>query len=100
MSAITFQQVIDQFLEGETNAFAGTEKNPGNLRIDGDQIIHYSTPIAERYGDKYLLNITRYSIQTGQVQKKLKASIPIEKRIDVRQVPPDTRLTLKDYIVK
>lgn len=98
MAAKTFQEVIDMFLSGETDGYAGTKKNPGNLRIIDDQLLHYSTPIAERYDDKYLLNITRYSIQTGQVQKKLKASISEDKRIDVRQVPPDTRLSLRDYI--
>lgn len=61
-------------------------------------MIHYNTPIAERYGDMFILNTTRYSLQTGQLQKKIKANIPEEKRIDVKRVPSDTTVSLKDYI--
>ena len=96
--ATNFQQLIDMFINGETNAISGTAKNPGTLKIDGDQLIHYNTPILERTSDKYILNITRYSLQTGQVQKKIKASIPEENRISVKHVPSDTRLRLIDYI--
>lgn len=61
-------------------------------------MIHYNTPIAERYGGMFILNTTRYSLQTGQLQKKIKATIPEEKRIDVKRVPSDTTVSLKDYI--
>lgn len=97
---ITFQQVIDMFMDGCTEGYSGTKKNQGNLRIKGDQIIHYNTPIAERFENKYILNTTRYSLETGQLQKKIKASISDEKRIDVKRVPPDTKLSLSSYIEK
>lgn len=63
-------------------------------------MIHYNTPIAERYGDMFILNTTRYSLQTGQLQKKIKDTIPEEKRIDVKRVPSDTTVSLKEYIEK
>ena len=96
---ITFQQLIEMFIDGETSAVSGTPKNPGTLKIEGNQLIHYSTPILERYNDKYILNISRYSIQTGQVQKKIKATIPEEKLLQVKKIPSGKKLFLKDYFV-
>ena len=98
--AATFQQVIDMFIDGATEGYSGTKTNQGNLKIKDDQLIHYSTPIAERFDDKFILNTTRYSLQTGQLQKKIKATIPEEKRIDVKRVPSDTQVSLKEYIEK
>ncbi|SCJ65748.1 Uncharacterised protein [uncultured Ruminococcus sp.] len=95
---VTFQQVINLFVDGATEGYSGTKTNQGNLKIKGEQLIHYNTPIAERYGDMFILNTTRYSLQTGQLQKKIKATIPEEKRIDVKRVPSDTTVSLKDYI--
>ncbi len=95
---INFKQLIDMFISGETHAISGTERNPGTLKIVNNQLLHYSTPILERYNDKYILNVTRYSIQTGQVQKKIKEAIPEENRISVKQVPSGKPLSLKDYI--
>ena len=46
------------------------------------------------------MNITRYSLQTGQFQKKIKNEIPEENRISVKQVPRDISTSLKDYIVE
>lgn len=97
---ITFQQVIDQFVAGDREGYSGTSKNHGNLKIEGDQLIHYSTPILKRYNDKYIFNITRYSIQTGQLQKKIKASISKEMLIEVKRVPSDTKGSLTEYMEK
>ena len=96
--AITFQQLIDQFIEGAREGYSGTAKTPGNLKIQGDQLIHYSTPILERHGDKYIFNVTRYSIQTGQLQKKIKVSLTGNSIIEVKRVPPDTKMSLKEYM--
>lgn len=30
---INFKQLIDMFVDGETNAVSGTERNPGTLKI-------------------------------------------------------------------
>lgn len=95
---ITFQQVIDQFVAGDREGYSGTAKNHGNLRIEGDQLIHYSTPILERYNDKYIFNVTRYSIQTGQLQKKIKAALSKDVLIEVKRVPSDTKDSLTEYI--
>jgi hypothetical protein len=95
---ITFQQVIDLFIDGATEGYSGTKNNKGNLQIKGNQLIHYNTPIAERLGDKFILNISRYSLQTGQLQKKIKESIPEDKRIDIKRVPSETQQSLKDFI--
>ena len=54
-----FKEIITSFLKG---AHEGTSSGQGNLRINGDVLIHYFTPILERYDDKYILNYTRYSI--------------------------------------
>ena len=96
--AITFQQLIDAFLSGETKGVSGSQSNPGTLKISGNQLIHYSTPIAERHNDKIILNVSRYSLQTGQLQKKLKASIQEDIRIDVKRVPSDVAVSLSNYI--
>lgn len=77
--AITFQQVIDMFIDGSKEGYSGTKENQGNLKIKGDQLIHYSTPIAERFENKYILNTTRYSVQTGQVQKRSRHLYPLKK---------------------
>ena len=97
---ITFQQVIDQFIAGDREGYSGTSKSHGNLKIEGDQLIHYSTPILERYGDKYIINVTRYSIQTGQLQKKIKASLSSDLMIEVKKVPSDTKGSLQVYMEK
>ena len=97
---ITFQQVIDQFIAGDKEGYSGTSKNHGNLKIEGDQLIHYSTPILERLGEKYIFNVTRYSLPTGQLQKKIKASISKDLIIEVKRVPSDTKESLVEYMEK
>lgn len=62
-------QVVQDFLDGATEGRSGSG---GNLIIEGDQLIHYQTVIAERYGDKIILNYSRYSIVTGRIQKAIK----------------------------
>ena len=95
---MTFQNLIDSFLEGKTEGISGNPTTPGSLKIVGNQLIHFNTPIAERCNDKIILNNSRYSIQTGQLQKKLKSSIPEHIRIDVKKVPANTLLSLSEYI--
>ena len=96
--SITFKQLIQQFIDGAVDGVSGTASNKGNLRIDHNRLIHYNTPILERYGEKYILNITRYSIQTGQLQKKIKEMIPEAERVDVKRVPADTSESLSAFI--
>lgn len=98
--SITFQQVIDQFIAGDREGYSGTSKSHGNLKIEGDQLIHYSTPILERFGDKFIFNVTRYSIQTGQLQKKIKATLTNDVMIEVKRVPSDIKGSLQEYMEK
>lgn len=76
--------IVKDFLEGSTDGVSG---GSGNLKIKGNQLVHYRTPIAERLDDKFIVNITRYSIQTGRIQKMLRLEIPQEKYIEVKRVP-------------
>lgn len=93
MTQITQTELLRQFLEEDLQ-----EGDAGNGHVRNNQYIHYSTPILERYGDKYILNQTRYSIITGQIQKRMKAAIPAEKLIIVGKVAQDYKGSLKDFI--
>lgn len=95
MAQITQIELLRQFLEENLQ-----EGDAGNGHVRNNQYIHYSTPILERYGDKYILNQTRYSIITGQIQKRMKASIPEEQLITVGKVPQDYSGSLSDFIKK
>lgn len=96
--AITQLQLVESFLEGCKEGVSGTATNPGNLKIRNNQLIHYETPILERYNGKYILNITPYSIQTVQLQKKIKTVIDSKSRIEVKRVPRGIRGSLSEYI--
>lgn len=91
----TFKDVINQFVEGATE---GQSSGQGNLKIKGDILIHYFTPILERYNEKYILNYGRYSIVTGRLQKQIKETIPEEKLIQITRVPEGYKGSLKDFI--
>ena len=93
MAQITQIELLRQFLEEGLE-----EGDAGNGHVRNDQYIHYWTPILERYGDKYILNQTRYSIITGQIQKRMKNAIPSEKLIVVGRVPENYNGSLKDFI--
>lgn len=93
-----FQKLIDTFIEGSTSGISGTATKPGNLKIIGNQLIHYNTPILERHENKFILNITRYSLQTGQVQKKIKATIDEKDLLYVKGIEKGPKTTLKDFI--
>ena len=93
MAQMTQIELLRQFLEEDLQ-----EGDAGNGHVRNNQYIHYSTPILERDGDKYILNQTRYSIITGQIQKRMKAAIPAEKLIIVGKVEQDYKGSLKDFI--
>lgn len=94
----TMKYIINDFIEGATEGISGTQSNPGNLKIVGDRIIHFNTPILERYEGRYLLNMTRYSIQTGRLQKLIKELIDEEQYVVVLKVPMDTKDSLRKYM--
>lgn len=86
------QELIEAFLNGATD---GTVKS---LSVDGDQLVHYNTAIAERYDDKVILNYTRYSLATGRVQKMITDTVDADTLVYVSGVPSDTRKTLVDFL--
>lgn len=60
------KEVIDAFFNGEKEGISG------NLRIDEQNLVHYQTAIAEMLPDNTIvLNVTRYSIVTGRIQKQI-----------------------------
>lgn len=95
---ITQLQLIEKFLNGEEEGYTGTDINPGSLKIIRNQLIHYDTVILERYNDEFILNITRYSLQTGKVQKKIKERIDASNRLHVEQVPINTTQSLQTFL--
>ena len=94
MGQISQIELLRQFLEEDLQ-----EGDAGNGHVRNNQYLHYDTPILERCGEKYLFNHTRYSIVTGQIQKRMRAAIPAEKIIDVGKVPEAYKGSLKDFIV-
>jgi len=91
----TFKDIIELYLQG---AVEGQSAGQGNLKIRGDVLIHYFTPIAERFGGKYILNMTRYSLVTGRLQKQLKEMIPEEQLVIVKGVSEGYKGSLRDCI--
>ncbi len=77
--SVTFERLINSFMEGMSDDDTAAKSSTGTLKIHGDQLIHYWTPIAERTEDKIIVNVTRYSLATGKLQKQLKELVPEEK---------------------
>lgn len=86
-------------MEGAEDGYTGSKSAPGNLRIKGDYLIHYYTVIAQRReGADMIVNLFQYSIQTGNVQKKLKEALADQNYIIVKRVPKDYYGDLSVYI--
>lgn len=90
-----FKEVVQSFLDGATE---GTSSGQGNLKINGNVLIHYFTPILERYGEKYILNYSRYSIVTGRLQKQIKEMLPEEQIIQITRVPEGYKGSLSEFV--
>lgn len=95
--AYTFAEIIKMFLEGAESGRSGTRTNPGNLAINKNQLLHYSTPIVERTDEGYIVNLSQYSIQTGQLQKQLKEIMKDVPYDVVRKVPRDYQGSLNTF---
>lgn len=87
--------IIKSFLSGEKE---GRSSAGGNLYIKGDRLIHYQTTIAERYGEKIILNYTRYSLVTGKIQKAIKEMVPEEKLISIGRITINYDKSLVDKV--
>lgn len=61
--------VIKLFVNGETK---GKTKN---LKIEGNDLINYSTIIARRTEKGFEVNSTRYSVSTSTIQNALKREL-------------------------
>ena len=90
----TFKDLLLAFLDGASEGVSAT----GTLKIQGDQIIHFNTPIVERNCDRFLVNISRYSLVTGQFQKMVRNTIPAELQVVVKKVPLDYKGSLRDFL--
>lgn len=62
------EQVIQEFVNGATKGVNSTKK----LRIEGDELINYSTVIAIRKGNKIYLNNNHYSMTTTAHQNRIR----------------------------
>jgi len=92
MKLKNFTELINEFVAG------ATDERVGNLKINGNLLIHYETTIAERNDEKFIINNTRYSLQTGRVQKLLKSSIPPELIQEVTKIPRGHRQSLHGFL--
>ena len=94
---ITCGKVIENFIAGVKEGDDGSVSTTKTVRIKGNQLIHYSTPIIERDEEGFILNISRYSLATGQLQKRMKEMLPEGYRI-VKRVPQDYENSLKEFL--
>ena len=88
-------QILEDFLGGATEGRSGGSRN---LIIKGDCLIHYQTTIAERYGEKIILNYTRYSLVTGKMQKAIKELVSEEKLSTVGRITINYNKSLVDKV--
>lgn len=63
--------VIQDFINGDN------KPKTKNLRIEDSRLINYNTVIAERskYGNAFVVNITKYSTSTSTIQNKLMSEL-------------------------
>ena len=93
-STLSFKQIIERLLAGETEGLSATE----TLKIDGNRLIHFKTTIAERWKDKIIINLTPYSLPSVQLQKQICNIVPKDKQIVVRSVPLDHGGSLLEFV--
>ena len=98
--SVTFDQLIKSFIDGMLDSEEGAISTTMTLRIKGDQLIHYRTPIAERYNGKIIVNVTRYSLATGKLQKQLKELVPENQYMTVKGIREGYKGSLVDFMPK
>lgn len=98
--SVTFENVINSFIKGMLDTEDGAVSTTKTLKIKGDQLIHYWTPIAERREGKIIVNISRYSLATGKLQKQLKLLVPQEQYVTVKGVREGYKGSLTDFLLK
>jgi hypothetical protein len=75
----TNEQIIKGFINGATSG------KVNNLKIDGDKLINYGTVIAQRTGEFFVVNRTKYSITTSKIQSMLLRNLNMNGKM-VREV--------------
>ena len=90
-------ELIHEFLAGASDGISNGGKN---LKICGNLLIHFNTAIAERFGEYTILNVTRYSLVTGRLQKIIRESLIKEQLITVKKVPRDYVGSLLNFVDK
>ena len=96
--SITFEKLIRSFIDGMQDNDPQSISTTKTLKIQGDQLIHYWTPIAERCDGKVIVNISRYSLATGKLQKQLKELVPQEQYVTVKGVREGYKGSLMDFL--
>ena len=94
---ITCEKVILNFIDGIQEGEKGSISSTTTVKVRGSQLLHYETPIIERTNDCFILNMSRYSIATGQLQKRIKNILPDGYQI-VTKVPQGYHGSLRDYL--
>lgn len=98
--SVAFENVISNFISGMLDSEDEAVSTTKTLKIQGDQLIHYWTPIAERRDGTIIVNITRYSLATGKLQKQLREMVPKEQYVTVKGVREGYKGSLADYLPK
>ena len=86
--------IIEFIKKNATDGYAGEAK------IVGNQLIHFETPIIERYKDGFILNTSNYSDITRFLQRKIREVLQDKKVIEVNKVLMGYEGSLVDYINK
>lgn len=94
---ITCTKVAENFIAGVKEGDEGSVSSTNTVKIIGNQLIHYQTPIIERDEEGFIFNITRYSEATGMLQKRIKAFLPDGYRT-VKRVYRNYNGSLKDFL--
>ena len=93
----TCEKVILNFIDGLSEGEEGSVSSSKTVTIHGNQLFHYNTPIIERCDGNFILNVSRYSLVTGQLQKKIKSFLPEGYQI-VKGVKADYKGSLLDFV--
>ena len=93
-------ELIEAFIDGETEGFAGSNLASSNLKIKGDFVVHFFTNILERNGNEFILNKSGYSRQTRLLQELIEKKLVGKTLSIVLGVPMDYRGPLSVYVRK
>lgn len=96
----TMKDIISDYMNGAHDGVSGSKSNPGNLKINDNQVVHFNTPILERKENGYILNMTRYSIQTGRLQKIIFETVDTELLSIALRVPRDYKGSLWNFKIE